>query len=143
MMRQYGAHRRMGGHNPLGVGVIAVGSIFYLQDRAFFSNRFGGQAVCKTPWQVQGFLNGVLHAARRNRDTGLWEDRYRSGRSDLAVIRSLRDGQQRTVAVRLLLLHEEQGLTKGYAAYPTLPDLRLHRCRPRQPGPAPALDRAA
>ena len=45
MMRQYGAHRRMGGHNPLGVGVIAVGSIFYLQDHAFFSNRFGGQAV--------------------------------------------------------------------------------------------------
>ena len=52
-----------------------------------------------------------------------------------------RHTRQRTVAVRLL--HEEQGLAKGYAAYPTLPDLRLHRCRPRQPGPAPALDRAA
>ena len=144
MMRQYGAQRRMGGHNPLGVGVIAAGSIFYLQDRTYFDSRFGGQAVCRTPWQVQAFLNGMLHAARRNRDTGLWEDRYRSGRSDLAVVRSLRDGRQRTVAVRLLQLHEEWGLTKGVAAYPTLPDLRLHRCRTRQPAPAPvpALDHA-
>ena len=142
-MRQYGAHRRMGGHNPLGVGVIAVGSIFYLQDRAFFSNRFGGQAVCRTPWQVQGFLNGVLHAARRNRDTGLWEDRYRSGRSDMAAVRSLRDGRRQTVAVRLLVLHDDLGLSKGIAAYPTLPDLRLHRHRPRTSRPAPALEHAA
>ena len=30
MIRQYHAQRRRGGHNPLGVGVIAVGSIFYV-----------------------------------------------------------------------------------------------------------------
>lgn len=32
MMRHYGAQRRRGGANPLGVGVIAVASIYYLQD---------------------------------------------------------------------------------------------------------------
>lgn len=143
MMRQYKAQRRMGGHNPLGVGVVAVGSIFYLQDRAYFDSRFGGTAVCRTPWQVQAYLNGMLHAARRNRDTGLWEDKHVSGRSDLAVVRSLRDGRQRTVAVRLLQLHEERGLTKGFAAYPTLPDLRLYRCRWRTGRPVPALEHTA
>jgi hypothetical protein len=30
MFRQYHAGRRQGGSNPLGVGVIAVGSIYYL-----------------------------------------------------------------------------------------------------------------
>jgi len=144
MMRHYGTQRRMGGHgDPLGVGVTAVGSIYYLQDRAYFDSRFGGQAICKAPWQVQAFLNGMLHAARRNHDTGRWEDRFRSGRSDMAVVRSLRDGRQRTVAVRLLLLHDEWGLTKGTTAYPTLPDLRFYRCRPRQYGPTPVLGHAA
>jgi len=143
MMRQYRAHRRMGGQNPLGIGEVAVGSIFYLQDRVYFDSRFGGMAVCRTPWRVEAFLNGMLHAARRNRDTGLWEDKHVSGRSDLAVVRSLRDGRQRTVAVRLLQLHEEWGLTKGFAAYPTLPDLGLYRCRRRTGQPAPALEHAA
>ena len=144
MMRQYRAHRRMGGQNPLGIGVVAVGSIFYLQDPAFFDSRFGGMAVCRTPWRVEAFLNGMLHAARRNRDTGLWEDRHRSGRSEMAVVRSLRDGRPRTVAVRLLILHDDLGLTKGAAGYPTLPDMRLYR-RPRtgQPVPALALEQAA
>ncbi len=76
MMRQYGAQRCRGGDNPLRVGTVAVGSIFYLQDEAFFRDRFGGTAVCRTPWQVLGFLNGTMGAARRNRDTGLWEDAY-------------------------------------------------------------------
>lgn len=44
MIRQYRAHRRRGGANPLGVGVIAAGSIYYLQDRGFFHDRFGGRA---------------------------------------------------------------------------------------------------
>lgn len=34
MIRQYGAQRCQGGDNPLRVGVIAVGSLFYLQDGA-------------------------------------------------------------------------------------------------------------
>lgn len=79
---------------------------------------------------VEGFLNGTMGAARRNRDTGLWEDAYRSGRSDMALVRSLRDRRiVRTVAVRTLQLHEEQGLWKEMPGYPTLPDLRFRHTR--------------
>jgi len=142
-MRQYGAHRRRGGYNPLGVGVVAVGSVFYLQDEGFFRDRYGGRAVCRDPWQLIAFLNGVMHAARRDPDTGLWRDSVWSGRSDMAVVRSLRDGRRRTVVVRLLALHDELGLTKGATAYPTLPDLRFHRCRPCTLPSMPARERAA
>ncbi len=144
MMRQYGAHLRRGGANPLGVGTVAVGSLFYLQDEAFFRDRYGSRAVCRAPWQVEGFLNGLLHANRRDPDTGQWRSSFWSGRSDMAVVRSLRDGRQRTVAVRLLLLHDDLGLTKGVANYPTLPDLRFYRCRPPTARPtSPTLVRAA
>src|SRR5271169_4401078 len=85
MIRQYKASRRRGGDNPLGVGVIAVGSIYYLQDRGYFHDRFGGRAVCRNPWIVEGFLNGICAAARRNRETGHWEDAVISGRSDMAM----------------------------------------------------------
>ena len=129
MIRQYGAQRSQGGDNPLRVGVVAAGSIFYLQDEAFFRDRHGGTAVCRTPWMVESFLNGTMGAARRNRDTGRWEDVFLSGRSDMALLRSLRDRRQlRQVAVRTLILHDDLGLTKGTTAYPTLPD--LHRLRP-------------
>ena len=142
-MRQYGAQRRCGGPNPLGVGVIAVGAIFYLQDPRWFNERYPSSPVCRVPWQVEAFTNGVLHAARRDAETRQWRDSYWSGRSDVAVVRSLRDGRRQTVAVRLLVLHDDLGLTKGATAYPTLPDLRLYRHRPRMDRPAPALDRAA
>ncbi len=49
----------------------------------------------------------------------------------------------RLTAVRLLQLHDELGLTKGITYYPTLPDLRFYRCRPRAAEPAPARGRAA
>ena len=91
MIRQYYAQRARGGDNPLRVGTVAAGGIFYLQYEGFFRDRFGGAAVCRTHWQVPGFLNGAMGAARRNRDTNLWEDTYRSGRSDMALVRSLRD----------------------------------------------------
>ncbi len=131
MIRQYGAQRSQDGDNPLRVGVVAVGSIFYLQDEAFFRDRHGGTAVCSTPWIVEGFLNGTLGAARRNRDTNRWEDVFLSGRSDMALVRSLRDRRQlRRVAVRTLILHDDLGLTKGVTAYPTLPD--VHRLRPKR-----------
>ena len=107
MMQEYKAQRRRGGANPLGVGVIAVGSSYYVQDEGHFRDRCSASPVCKDPWQVEGFTNGVMHAARRNRDTGRWENTYRSGRSDMAVVRSLRDGRRCTVAVRLLVLHDE------------------------------------
>lgn len=142
-MRQYGAQRRRGGANPLGVGVVAVGSSYYVQDEGHFRDRCPPAPICREPWQVEAFTNGLMHAARRNRDTGQWEDAYRSGRSDMAVVRSLRDGRRRTLAVRLLVLHDDLGLAQGIAAYPTLPDLRFYRRRVRQPEPMPALGRAA
>ena len=133
MMRQYGASPRRGGTNPLGVGVIAVGSLYFLQDEGYFRDHHGGRAVCKAPWQVEAFLNGMMNASRRDRATGHWESTFVSGRSDMAVVRSLRDGRRRTVAVRLLILHDELGLTKGITGYPAMPDMRLYRCRPVQP----------
>ena len=136
MIRQYGAQRARGGDNPLRVGVIAVGSIYYLQDQSYFRDPYGGTAVHRTPWQVQGFLNGTLAAARRNSDTGAWEDTYRSGRSDMALVRSLRDRRiVRQVSVHSLIAHDDLGLSKGPTAYPTLPDLlrfRQGRCRSAQ-----------
>ena len=126
MMRQYGGCRRRCGANPLGVGVIAVGSVYYLQNSRWFGDRYRGPPVCRVPWQVEAFTNGLLHAVRRDPETGRWRDSYWSGRSDMAVVRSLRDGRRRTVAVRLLILHDDLGLGKGITAYPSLPDLRLY-----------------
>ena len=142
-MRQYGAQRRRGGANPLGVGVVAVGSSYYVQDERHFRDRCSPAPICREPWQVEAFTNGLMHAARRNYNTGQWEDAYRSGRSDMAVVRSLRDGRRRTVAVRLLVLHDDLGLAKGSAAYPTLPDLRLYRRGSRAGQATPVLERAA
>ena len=149
MIRQYYAQRARSGDNPLRVGVVAVGSLLYLQDDGFFRDRFGGTAVCRTPWQVLGFLNGTMGAARRNRDTGRWEDTYLSGRSDMALVRSLRDSRiVRQVAVRTLVLHDDLGLAKQPTLYPILPDVRRFRparfasasaCAP----PAPQPRRAA
>lgn len=128
MIRQYYAQRARGGDNPLRVGVIAVGSIYYIQDASFFRDRWGGRAVCRCPWQVEGFLNGTMAAARRNRDTGLWEDAYRSGRSQMALVRSLRDRRiVRQISVRTLILHDDLGLCKQPTAYPTLPDVQRVR----------------
>ena len=129
MIRQYRAHRRRRGVNPLGVGVIATGSIYNLQDRGFYHDRFGSRAICRNPWIVEGFLNGTCAAAWRNCDTGRWEDVTVSGRSDNAVVRSLRDGRQRTVAVRVLELHDDLGLTMQPTTYPSVPDLSLYRLR--------------
>ena len=72
MLRQYHAQRRQGGDNPLGVGTVALGSIFYLQDDGYWRARFGHTAVCRTPWIVESFLNGQYHAARRDPATGLF-----------------------------------------------------------------------
>jgi hypothetical protein len=127
MIRQYHAQRRRGGPNPLGVGVIPVGAIFYIQDEGWWRDRYRGAATCRNPWIVEAFLNGTIGAARRNRQTGLWEDVYAAGRSDMALVRSLRDGRRRQVAVRTLILHEEHGLSIGPCPYPDLPDMRLWR----------------
>jgi hypothetical protein len=128
MLRQYWAQTCRGGDNPLRVGIIAIGSIYYLQNEGFFRDRYGGRAVCRTPWIVEAFLNGTMGAARRNSETGLWEDTYLSGRSDMALVRSLRDRRRvQQVAVRMLAVHDELGLWKEPTLYPTLPDVRRYR----------------
>lgn len=129
MIRQYFAQRFQGGPNPLRVGVVASGSILYLQDEGFFRDRYGGRPVCRNPWIVESFLNGQYHAARRNPDTGHWLSTFISGRSDMAVVRSLRDGRRKQVAVRTLQLHDDLGLSKQPTRYPSLPDLRFYRQR--------------
>jgi hypothetical protein len=131
MLRQYYAQRCRGGDNPLRVGVIAVGSIYYLQDQGFFHDRYGGKAVCRTPWIVEAFLNGTMAAARRNCDTGRWEDLCTIGRSDMALVRSLSDRSRvREVAVRILIVHDDLGLWKEPTQYPKLPNAeRLQRRR--------------
>jgi hypothetical protein len=110
MIRPYHAQRRQGGNNPFGIGVIAVGTIFYLQDEGWWRDRYRGAPIRRNPWIVDAFLNGTMGAARRNRATGLWEGLNLAGRSDMAVVRSLRDGRRRQVAIRTLILHQDHGL---------------------------------
>ena len=92
--------------------------------------------MCRDPWIVEGFCNGVVGAGRRNRDTGLWESVTVSGRSDTAVVRSLRTGRRQIIGVHLLQLHDDQFLTKQPTNYPTPPNLALYRVqqpvRPRR-----------
>lgn len=107
--------------------MISVGSIYYLQDRGFWHDRFGGRAICRNPWIVEPLLNGTFDAARRNRETGHWEDAIISGRSDTALVRSLRDGRRTTVAVRFLQIHDDLGLTKQPTRYPRFPKIRYCR----------------
>ena len=127
MLRQYHAQRRQSGDNPRGVGTVALGSIFYLQDDGYWRARFGRTAVCRTPWSVESFLNGQYHAARRDPETGRWVSVFMAGRSDLAVVRSLRDSRRQEVAFRILQLHDDLGLWKAPTGYPPLPDLRFYR----------------
>ncbi len=127
MYRQYFAYRRRGGPNPLGVGVIPVGAIFCLHDEGWWRDRWRGAPCCRNPWIAEAFLNGELGAGRRDPAAGQWMNNHVSGRSDMAVVRSLRDGRRRQIAVRSLILHEERGLTMEPCRYPDLPDLRFYR----------------
>jgi len=63
--------------------------------------------------------------------TGFWEDVVISGRSDTAVVRSLRDGRRTTVAVRFLQVHDDLGLTKQPTGYPSFPEMPFFRGRLR------------
>lgn len=143
MLRQYHALRRQGGDNPLGVGVVPAGAIFYIQDEGWWRDRWRGAPIQRNPWIVEAFLNGTLAATRRNRDTGRWEDVFMARRSDMAVVRSLRNGRQRIVAIRTLILHEDEGLRKDPSTYPDLPKLGLRRSGPCQALAAPCQAQAA
>ncbi|WP_338929221.1 hypothetical protein WDZ11_22290 (plasmid) [Roseomonas mucosa] len=121
MLRQYHAPRRQGGYNPLGVGTIALGSVFYLQDEGYWRARFRAAPIARVPWIVEAFLNGQYHAARRDPATGHWRSVYVPNRTDLALLRSLRDGRRAAVAIRTLQLHEEEGFAWPDNRYPPLP----------------------
>ena len=124
MIRQYYAQRCRGGCNPLRVGVIPAGAIFYIQDDGWWRDRYRGRPVCREPWIVEAFLNGTVGAGRRNAETGLWKDVHVAGRSDMALVRSLRTGRRRQIAVRVLILHEDEGLRRDEGTYPDLPASR-------------------
>lgn len=127
MIRQYGAQRSIGGCNPLRVGTIPSGAIFHLQDESWWRDCYRGSPIRREPWMVEGFLNGTVGAGRRNAETGRWEDVVIAGRSDVAVIRSLRTGRRRQIAVRILVLHEDTGLRADAGTYPTLPAINPSR----------------
>ena len=129
MIRQYYAQHCQGGPNPLRVGVIATGAIYYLQDEGYLRHPDRETPVCRAPWIVEGFLNGICHAARLDPESGRWVDKTMSHRSDLAAVRSLRDGRRKQIAVRLLQFHEDMGLWFEPTFYPPLPDLRFYRRR--------------
>lgn len=125
MLRQYFASPFIGGNDPLRVGTIAVGSIYYIQHDSWWRDRYRGNPVCRDPWIIEAFLNGVCAASRRNAKTGFWEDVHVSGRSDRAVIRSLRTGKRAEIAVRMLQNADDQGHYKQPPSYPDLPSPHL------------------
>jgi hypothetical protein len=91
--------------------------------------------VCRNPWIVLAFLNGVVAASRRSVAAGKWEDVFVSGRSDVAIVRSLRDGRIRVIAVRTLILHDDLGMCKGATGYPTLPAISGRKLSPQSIAP--------
>lgn len=125
MLRQYYTSPFMGGNNPLCVGTIAVGSIYYIQDDRWWRDRLRGAPVFRDPWIVEAFLNGVCAACRLNPTTRKWESVFIKGRSDTALIRSLRTGKQREIAVRSLRMAEDEGHYRDMPTYPDLPSPNL------------------
>jgi len=126
MLRHYFAQRCRGGRchggdNPLRIGTIAIGSIYYVQPDHWWRERFRGKAECREPWMVEAFFNGTIEAARRDPETREWRSIYITGRSDFALIRSLRTGRALRIAVRSLHLHDDEGLSHSVQNYPTLP----------------------
>ena len=121
MLRHYFAQRCRGGDNPLRIGTIAIGSIYYVQPDHWWRERFRGKADCREPWMVEAFFNGTIEAARRDPETREWRSLYITGRSDFALIRSLRTGRVQRISVRNLHLHDDEGLSHSVQNYPTLP----------------------
>jgi hypothetical protein len=121
MLRQYFAQRRQGGPNPLGVGTIALGSIFYIQDEGFWRDRYRGRPRLRNPWIVEAFLNGEVGAGRRDPITGQWRSVIVGNRTDTARERSLRDGRSVMISIHILQYHEDVGLGAPDNRYPSLP----------------------
>jgi hypothetical protein len=143
MLRQYNAQTARGGDNPLRVGTIPIGAIFYIQNEDWWRDRYRGRPICRNPWIVEGFIPDTMGAGRRDPDTGRWIS-IRVARSDIAIVRSLRDGRRTRVLIRVLQAHEEEGLAVE-CGYPTLPDLRHYKrgALLAQPASAPRRMRRA
>jgi hypothetical protein len=125
MLRHYFAQRSPGGNNPLRVGTIAIGAIYYIQPDHWWRERFRGKPSCREPWIVEAFFKGTVEAAFRDPETRQWRSLYIKGRSDFALIRSLRTGRKQRIAVRILQLHDDEGLSSGSQSYPTWPSAAL------------------
>lgn len=124
MLRQYNAPHQQGGHNPLGVGVIPTGAIFYLQDDHVL--RRGDKPICRAPWQVVGWLPRRIEATRRSED-GKWRPSFNSRPMTTAIVKSLRDGRTAYVSAHMLEVHEDIGLRADPSDYPDKPNLDLWR----------------
>lgn len=116
----------MGGTNPLRVGIIPVGAIFYLQDDGWWRERHRSKPMCREPWIVEGFQTASWASPGATAKPGTGSV-YLSGRSNVALVRSLRNGRLARVAVQTLIVHEEEGLRRDETTYPTRPDLTLYR----------------
>lgn len=121
MLRQYFAQRCRGGNNPLRIGTIAIGAIYYVQPDPWWRQRFWAEPTRREPWIVEAFFNGTVEAVRRDPQTREWLPIYVKGRSDFALVRSLRTGRRERIAVRILQLHDDEALCAGSPHYPALP----------------------
>lgn len=72
MLRQYHAQRRQGGDNPLGVGTVALGSIFYLQDdgTGALASAAPPSAAHPGSWRASSTASTTLPGAIPPRGTG-------------------------------------------------------------------------
>ena len=116
MLNQYRAQRRMGGHNPRGIGTVAVGTIVYLQDGISPFGGFRAKPIKINPWMVTAWMNREIGAARKGAD-GRYENTFAVG-GHLATVQSLRDGRTQTVADWIILACVDAGLTQTW---------RIHR----------------
>lgn len=97
MLNQYRAQRRRGGHNPHGIGTLAIGQILYLQDFRPMGGIRGqdrySRPICREPWIVESFANREYYPAVK----GAPPVTYMLG-GHLVNVRSLRTGRRQQVA---------------------------------------------
>lgn len=93
MTHQYHAQRRLGGHNPHGIGTIPIGTIVYLQDGLRPMGRKRGDWIYRNPWIVEAWLNRDY---AKSTPAGFTTVQMAGGH--LAQVRSLRDGRRAQVA---------------------------------------------
>ena len=83
-----------------------VGTIVYLQDDF---HPYRPTPRCRNPWIVEGFGPRVYHAAVKVE--GKWQDRKMRG-TGAVLVRSLRDGERRTVGDAFVLACLDNGFER-------------------------------